>query len=141
MLARLVAAKSGSDARISRDLRDIGSFAARLDRAQLRIRQGATEKLKSLDSLLESYSYKGVLERGFVLVRDAAGTPVLSASALAPGDGISLSFRDDGEVGATVDTVGVDGTPPKTPPKKSTTRKPKPARKSDAGDDPQGSLL
>ena len=141
MLARLVAAKSGSDARISRDLRDIGSFAARLDRAQLRIREGATEKLKSLDSLLESYSYKGVLERGFVLVRDAAGTPVLSALALAPGDGISLSFRDDGEVGATVDTVGVDGTPPKTPPKKSTTRKPKPARKSDAGDDSQGSLL
>ena len=104
----------------------------------------AGQKISGLDSLLESYSYKGVLERGFVLVRDAGGAPVLAADALTPGDGISLSFRDDGVVGATVDSVGGDG--PAARPAKP--RKPKPAAaakkkpaKKDPNDDPQGSLL
>lgn len=140
LVAQLAAAKAGHEAGIKRDLRDVDSLGGRLGQAQVRLLKGAGERLDAVQKLLESYSYKGVLERGFVLVRDATGTPVLSADALSPGDGISLSFRDSGQVGATVDTVGPGaGTPAKKP------KPARPARKKkappDAADDPQGSLL
>jgi len=140
-VAQLAAAKTASGAGIERDLRDIGSFATRLSQAQKRLRDGAGSKLETLVGLLESYSYKGVLERGFVLVRDAAGAPVLSAGALTPGEGIALTFRDDGHVGATVDTVGAGAPATKPAVKKPAKRKPKAAPQPDAVDDPQGSLL
>ena len=56
----------------------------------------------SLGKLLDSYSFKGTLERGFALVRDAAGTPLLSATGAAPGATVSIEFGD-GTVGATID--------------------------------------
>ncbi len=138
-VARLAAAKASSEAAFKRDMRDVDALGGRLFQAQARLRDGLEKRVSSLDALLESYSYKGVLERGFVLVRDAAGAPVLSADALAPGDGISLSFRDDGQVGATVDTVGT-GTPPAKP-RKTARPKPKKAAKPKPDDDAQGSLL
>ena len=144
MVARLAAVKSAGDGKIDRDLRDIYSFGQRLDQAAGRVLAAAEQRITGLQSLLESYSYKGVLERGFVLVLDASGAPVLAAGALTPGDGISLSFRDEGVVGATVDIVGGDA--PAARPAKA--RKPKPAAvakrkptKKDPSDDPQGSLL
>lgn len=141
LVAQLVAARAGSEAGINRDLRDVHSLAGRLDQAQRRLREAAGKQLESLAGLLESYSYKGVLERGFVLVRDASGAPVLSADALSPGDGVGLTFRDDGHVGATVETVGSrDGAPPPVA-KKPVRAKPKKKPKSDPSEDPQGSLL
>jgi exodeoxyribonuclease VII large subunit len=144
MVARLAAVKSAGDGKIDRDLRDTYSFGQRLDQAAGRVLAAAEQRITGLQSLLESYSYKGVLERGFVLVRDASGAPVLAADALTPGDGIFLSFRDEGVVGATVDIVGGDA--PAARPAKA--RKPKPAAvakrkptKKDPSDDPQGSLL
>lgn len=138
LVAQLAAAKSGSAANIERDLRDVGSLGDRLGQAQHRLQDGLGKRLTSLASLLESYSYKGVLERGFVLVRDATGAPVLSADGLSPGESIALAFRDDGQVGATVDSVGSSGEP-RPAAKKPAKRKPK--AKPAAGDDPQGSLL
>ena len=109
------------------------------------MQHGADSKLNSLAQLLESYSYKGVLERGFVLVRDAAGAPVLSAEGLSPGDGIALTFQNDGQVAAMVDSVAAGAAPtrPTAKPaaKKPVRRKAKAAAKPKAADDPQGSLL
>ncbi|MEP4379982.1 MAG: exodeoxyribonuclease VII large subunit [Alphaproteobacteria bacterium] len=140
MVARLAAVKSAGDGRIERDLRDVASFGVRLKKAGNRVLADAEKRVKGLDKLLESYSYKGVLERGFVLVRDADGAPVPAADGLTPGDGISLSFRDDGVVGATVDSVGGDVPAAQpTKPRKPAVKK-KPAKK-DPADDPQGSLL
>ncbi len=136
MVARLSAAKSAGDGRIERDLRDTHSLGERLRQAADRRLATADDRIAGVAKLLESYSYKGVLDRGFVLVRDGAGAPVLAADSLAPGDGISLSFRDDGVVGATVDSVG--GTAPVAKPRKP--KQPKPKKKGPA-DDPQGSLL
>lgn len=139
LMAQLAAAKAGSAAGIERDLRDVASLGTRLGQAQHRLRDGFNKQLRSLESLLESYSYKGVLERGFVLVRDGSGAPVLSADALSPGEAIALTFQNEGEVTAIVDTVGsTDGTPKparRKPAKKKPKAKPAPA------DDPQGSLL
>jgi len=139
MVARLAAVKSAGDGKIERDLRDTHSFGERLKQAVDRRLAKADERVAGLAKLLESYSYKGVLERGFVLVRDAHGAPVLAADALAPGDGISLSFRDEGIVGATVDSVG--GDMPAVKPAKPAKPTPARPRKKDTSDDPQGSLL
>lgn len=50
--------------------------------------------LDHLGQLLESYSYEKVLERGFALVRDTDGKPVLSAASVDDGDALTLQFRD-----------------------------------------------
>jgi len=107
-------------------------------RATLRDLKRATdavfrEKKRNLEragALLESYSFERVLERGFVLVRDAAARPVRTIAALSPGQDVSLQFHD-GEAGARI-TGGVD----KPPQKKKAAPK---TEKRD--DDKQGSLL
>jgi len=80
----------------------------------------------SLAKLLESYSFKSVLARGYAVVRDAAGEPVTAASALATGQPISLQFTD-GKVGARVEQGSTGSANPRT----SRRRR----------DDGQGSLL
>jgi exodeoxyribonuclease VII large subunit len=94
--------------------------------------------LENTEKLLESYSYKGVLERGFVVVRDDAGAPVSAADMLSPGDGISLAFKDDGRAEAVVSSVSTGGGVPSQT--HAAKKKPKAKRKSPS-DDSQGSLL
>lgn len=81
--------------------------------------------LGHLGQLLDSYSYEKVLERGFALVRDGDGKPVLSAASVNGGDALTLQFRD-----GTVEAVA-DGKPAEKPKRAKTT--------PPAG--PQGSLL
>jgi exodeoxyribonuclease VII large subunit len=52
------------------------------------------EKLKHLGALLESYSYHGVLQRGFALVRDGSGNTVTKAAQVNSGQDLSLTFAD-----------------------------------------------
>jgi exodeoxyribonuclease VII large subunit len=52
--------------------------------------------------LLAALSYRGVLARGFALVRDARGLPVHAAAAVGPGAHLTLEFAD-GRVAATAD--------------------------------------
>ncbi len=73
-------------------------------------------------ALLESYSYERVLDRGFTMVTDGDGKPVISSKSLSVGDGISVRFRD----GVTKATVGGGGAPRRR-------------KKTDADD--QGTLL
>jgi len=61
----------------------------------------ARRDLSTRAKLLESYSYQRVLERGFVLVRDARGQTILRAGATRPGMPLSLNFAD-GRVPARV---------------------------------------
>ena len=91
-----------------------------------RLRDGRN-RLEHTAELLRSTSYQRVLERGFVLVRDAAGGPVVARRGLEPGMDLTLSFRD-GDAGVTVMNGG-----PRKPSKGGTRKRP-------AGDD-QGSLL
>jgi exodeoxyribonuclease VII large subunit len=48
-------------------------------------------------------SYRGVLARGFALVRDEAGHPLHAAAEVGSGARMSLEFSD-GRVGVTADT-------------------------------------
>jgi exodeoxyribonuclease VII large subunit len=52
------------------------------------------QRLKVLGQLLESYSYKSVLERGFAVVRNAAGKPIRRAGTVPPGERLALEFAD-----------------------------------------------
>jgi len=80
--------------------------------------------------LLESYSFHSVLNRGFALVRDQDGQPVLAAAGTSTGQTISIEFSD-GRVGARVtDSAGA--------PKPAVA--PAPVRRRDSGGN-QGSLL
>ncbi len=110
----------------------------RQDRALERVSAGFTPRLvtglierqaqalESLGRLLESYSYDQVLKRGFALVRNAAGEPVLAAAGVPAGERLRLQFHD-GEVGAVA-----AGTPASAPKRGSPPGKTKPD---------QGSLL
>jgi len=107
--------------------------SARLRPAFDRLLEALVDRLGTQAKLLRSVSYKSVLDRGFALVRDAAGNPVLRAADAAAGTAIEIEFTD-GTVGATVD--GADTAPAKKP-------RAKPARRRKPGDDDdgQGSLL
>jgi exodeoxyribonuclease VII large subunit len=74
--------------------RVIGRFTPAALRARVR---EATARLEGLSARLESASYPAVLARGYVLVSDAAGTPVTRAAEVRPGQGLNLRFAD-GEV-------------------------------------------
>lgn len=78
------------------------ALGERLARATAGLVEQRATRVESLGKLLDSYSFKGTLSRGFALVRDAAGTPMLSAAAAAPGAAVSIEFGD-GKVGATID--------------------------------------
>jgi len=92
------------------------------------------QALSQASALMESYSYQRVLERGFVLVADTDDKPLVSAKSLTPGLDVTMRFHD-GEAGATVGSIKGKG-------KSGGTKKRKAAkRKTDPGDDPQGSLL
>jgi exodeoxyribonuclease VII large subunit len=58
--------------------------------------------LEGFSARLESASYTSVLARGFALVRDAKGAPVVAAGAISPGQPLRLTFAD-GEVGVSAD--------------------------------------
>jgi len=80
--------------------------------------------------LLAALSYKGVLARGFALVRDEAGHALRSAAAVAPGARLDLEFAD-GRVAAVAGAAAAPGEPPKRPSRAATKR---PARPSEQGD-------
>jgi exodeoxyribonuclease VII large subunit len=125
-------------ARKRQDLAVVIQSDARFSRLGQAIYQIRAQYLENTEKLLESYSYKGVLERGFVVVRDDAGAPVSAADMLSPGDGISLAFKDDGRAEAVVSSVSTGGGVPSQT--HAAKKKPKAKRKSPS-DDSQGSLL
>lgn len=61
-----------------------------------------SHKLEACGRLLETLSFKKVLERGFAVVRDANGTPVTAATHLTPGQALQLEFKGDQRTNVTV---------------------------------------
>jgi len=90
--------------------------------------QHGERQVDQLGKLLESYSFHSVLQRGFALVRDQDGHPVLAAADAHAGDALSIEFAD-GKIGARV----TDGA--------ATAPRPAAARRRDGGSGNQGSLL
>jgi exodeoxyribonuclease VII large subunit len=84
-------------------VRDLGK---RLDGTYARTVEDGARRYEHVCQLLESYSYKNILKRGYVLVTDKSGNLVESAAEAKPGDAVDLRFHD-GNRGAVIEGDGV----------------------------------
>jgi exodeoxyribonuclease VII large subunit len=125
---------------IARDRERVLRLAERARRALATSAQRLSARVAHSGQLLNALSYRGVLARGFALVRDEAGHPLHAAANVGPGARMSIEFSD-GRVGAVADLDW----PPVTPapaPAKPATQEPKPvAPKRTVKPIDQGSLF
>ncbi|NGX95790.1 MAG: exodeoxyribonuclease VII large subunit [Candidatus Afipia apatlaquensis] len=89
--------------------------------ADLHIQQRET-RLKYVAQLLNALSYKGVLDRGFALVRDEHGQPLHAAAHVGSGQHLTIEFAD-GRIGATADGEGAAAAKPKAAPAKPASKR------------------
>ena len=87
---------------IARRRAAFGELPPRLTRALTRGMGDARSRLEAQARLLDGFGYQQVLGRGFALVRDDSGAPVVSAAMAMPGMGVELTFHD-GASHATID--------------------------------------
>lgn len=88
--------------------------AARLAPGFERLVTQRRERLNALGKLLDSYSYKNVLDRGFALVTDGEGRIVRSKDRVGPGEPLTIEVAD-GQIGATVSGAPVIRRRPRPP--------------------------
>jgi len=69
-------------------------MAERLRQAFAIQRARREERLGVAGQLLESFSYKSVLERGFALVRGGDGKPIRRAAGIGAGEALAIEFAD-----------------------------------------------
>ena len=111
----------------------VESFSARGQRAYATYLARRGDRVRSAGQLLNAFSYRGVLSRGFALVRDQKGVPLRAAASIASGMRLDIEFSD-GRVAAVADGAGSPGA--SEAPKEA----PKPKAKS-GGRSGQGSLF
>jgi exodeoxyribonuclease VII large subunit len=116
--------------KIERTTDRIEQYGERLRRCGSELLTHGLRQVDQLGKLLESYSFHSVLNRGFALVRDQDGHPIMTAAETRAGDTIAIEFAD-GRIGARV-TEGAAAAPP---------RAAAPSRRRDGGSGNQGSLL
>ncbi len=104
----LKTALAAERARLDRGAMHLDQIGARLQPAMARALADQERRLEGLGKLLESYSYRSVLERGYAVVRDDAGGLVSAADAKA-GAGWSIEFKD-----GRTDVVVGHGAPKRT---------------------------
>ena len=80
------------------------TLAGRLQRAFATASKERVARFAGAGQLLDAFSYRGVLERGFALVRDADGKPLRSARAVSQNDMLDIEFAD-----GRVPAVATDG--------------------------------
>jgi exodeoxyribonuclease VII large subunit len=97
-------------------------LAERARRALATAMQRLEARVAHSNQLLAALSYRSVLARGFVLVRDEHGLAVHAAAVIGPGARLDLEFSD-GRVGATADA----DRPAATTPVRPVASEPKPA--------------
>ncbi len=90
--------------RMARQSERVGATAARAKRAIENLMDARWARCERDAQLLAAFSYRGVLARGFALVRDKAGRPLRAAAGIVPGVPIGIEFSD-GHVGARVEVV------------------------------------
>jgi exodeoxyribonuclease VII large subunit len=116
--------------KIARTSDRLEQYVERLQRCGAELLERGHRQVDQLGKLLESYSFRSVLQRGFALVRDQDGHPVLAATDTRAGDTLGIEFAD-GKIGARVtEGAGAAASRPVTPP-----------RRRDGGSGNQGSLL
>ena len=100
--------------RIARQRERVIVFTQRAERAVRTLIATRLARCERDAQLLAAFSYRGVLARGFALIRDAAGQPLHSATAITAGMPIEIEFSD-GRVGARADGAPSADTPDAKP--------------------------
>jgi exodeoxyribonuclease VII large subunit len=80
--------------RIARLRERVTALGERAERAIDTVFAHREARAERAGQLLAAYSYRGVLERGFALVRDAEGNPVRRAAAMHSGQNVDIEFAD-----------------------------------------------
>jgi exodeoxyribonuclease VII large subunit len=99
-----------------RPIRDrAADWKRRLAQAGERARRSAAlvvsrkaDRFTSESKLLQTLSYRAILARGFIIVRDARGLTLRQAAAVKPGSGLVLEFAD-GKLEATATPAKAQG--------------------------------
>ncbi len=117
--------------RLARSSEIVVALEQRGKRARENYLQRRADRLATAGQLLAAFSYRGVLARGFALVRDGEGHPLRSAAAVAARMRLEIEFSD-GRVAATADGEGA--------PQPATARS-KPRVRGGEGSGGQGSLF
>src|SRR5262249_57436355 len=86
-------------------------------------------RIERAERLLAAVSYRGVLARGFALVRDPTGKPLRTTAAVQRGMRLDIEFSD-GRGRATAEASALAPLPP-----------PKPRRRRGGGGEGQGDLV
>ena len=120
--------------RIARERERVASFFERAQRAIRLLSEGRSLRSERCGQLLAALSHRGVLARGFALVRDLAGHPIRAAAAVGAGQHLDIEFAD-GRVRAEAEGPVNPGAPPAA----KAEAKPKPRGPRDGGG--QGSLF
>jgi len=122
--------------RLRADIRHAGE---RLDRQSERLlgafRRGLEkrrERFRSAARLLDTVSYRAVLERGFAVVTDARGQIVKSVKQVSAGDAVILTLAD-GDAYAQIGGMGEANAVPTPVPEAPVSRKKKPSAPRDDG--------
>ena len=97
--AKVTPAALETELRLSRN--QLAPLAQRLTPSFRRVVAAGQQQLIALDKLLQSFSYKNVLARGFALVTDSEGHIVRSHNQVRPGEQLAIEVSD-GQIGATV---------------------------------------
>src|SRR5204863_2486847 len=87
---------------IARDRERAQRLVERARRALSILVQRQQARIVHNGQLLAAFSYRGVLARGFALVRDEQGAALRAAGQIGPGARLTLEFSD-GRVAATAD--------------------------------------
>jgi exodeoxyribonuclease VII large subunit len=142
--ARLAASlRANADAhrnRIARQHERVTALAQRGERAARLLLRHRVAAVERCGQLLNALSHRGVLARGFALVRDLDGRPLRQAAAVSPGMGLDIEFSD-AHVRALAQGPSAAGAG-KVAGKPEASPVPKPrSRRSGGGDSGQGSLF
>ena len=85
--------------RIGQERERVVAFGERARRAVRQLMAVRASRAKRGGELLAAFSYRGVLGRGFALVRDTKGRPLRTAAAISAGMPLEIEFSD-GRIGA-----------------------------------------
>jgi exodeoxyribonuclease VII large subunit len=129
----LVANAQAHRVRLARHRDRVTAFGERAQRATSALLKQHGARVERAERLLSAFSYRGVLARGFALVRDGDGQPLRSATAVTSRMRMEIEFSD-GRVGAVADGEGAASPPAPA--------KPKPRQRGGGGESGgQGSLF
>ena len=121
--------------RIGRQRERVATLSGRAQRAaNLLLRQRAAS-LERCGQMLNALSHRGVLARGFALVRDLGGRPLRQAAAVSAGMGLDIEFSD-GHVRAAAEGSSAGGAEKPAPAAPI-----RPRSRRGGGDSGQGSLF